>query len=429
MADPPPLPIQTGPTVISYDAADQLLSLTYANGSTTVASAAYQYNVTGTRSSEAREDGNTRTFGYDQVDRVLSSVNSTLPPTRNETFAYDLEGNWTTNARVYDAADELAQDANYDYSYDAEGNLAQKTNRTNPADQTNYTYDAQNRLVQLVSPLGTSVYAYDALGRRIARAVNGTTTRYILDEQNVRLELDGSNALSAANTHAALDRLLVRDQTGGPLFYQSDGLGSITALTDATGAVVERYRYSAFGRLEVLDANFQPVTINQPRTPYTYAGREWEPEAALYFNRARFYDPSLGRFISRDPIGEAGGLNLYGYVFNNPVNLNDPLGLEPPGYIPPGNQPGPGPAGGPVAPLPEVPGALAPDLPQNPAQAAAGAPGMLLYYLNWLQMTGYLHSDPGPFQITNWNNARPTPTPSPSPSPNPNPIPIPIWCP
>jgi RHS repeat-associated protein len=314
---------------MSYDGADQLLSLAYTNnGSATVASAAYQYNVTGTRSSEAREDGNTRNFGYDAVDRVLSSINSTLPAARNEAFAYDPEGNWTTDARVHDAADELTQDANYDYSYDAEGNLAQKTNRTNPADQTNYTYDAQNRLVQVVSPLGTSVYAYAALGRRIARTVNGTTTRYILDEQNVRLELDGSNALSAANTHAALDRLLVRDQGGAPMFFQGDALGNTTALTDAPGAVLERYRYSAFGKLEVLNPDFTAKAGNIPSQHFTFTGREWEPEAGLYFNRARFYDPDSGRWLSRDPIRENGGINLYGYVGNDPVNKSDPFGLD-----------------------------------------------------------------------------------------------------
>jgi RHS repeat-associated protein len=313
---------------VSYDAADQLLSLAYAKGSTSIASAGYQYNLTGTRSSEAREDGNTRSFGYDPVDRLLSSLNSTLPPDHNEAFSYDQEGNWTINARVHDAADELTQDANYNYAYDPEGNLIQKVNRTNSADVTNYTYDAQNRLVQVVSPLGTSLYAYDALGRRIARTVNGTTTRYLLDGQNVRLEFDGSGALGAANTHAGLDRLLVRGQGGAQLFFQRDALGSTTALTDPSGAVVERYRYSAFGKVEVLNPDFTPKSGDLPTQPYTYTGREWEPEAALYFNRARFYSPEFGRFISKDPFGEKGGINLYGYTANDPLNATDPNGTD-----------------------------------------------------------------------------------------------------
>jgi RHS repeat-associated protein len=312
---------------MSYDAADQLLSLAYANGGTTVTSAGYQYNATGTRSSEAREDGNTRSFGYDPVDRVLSSFNSTLPASQNETFSYDPEDNRITQGRVHDAADELTQDANYTYTYDQEGNLVQKINTANPMDLTTYSYDAQNRLVGVQTPAASVNYAYDASGRRIARTVNTVTTRYILDGENVRLELDGLNALSAANTHAGMDRLLVRDQGGSQLFYQSDALGSTTALTDVSGVVVERYRYSAFGKLETLNADFSAKAGNLPLTPYTYTSREWQPEAGLYFNRARFYDPDAGRFISRDPIGTNGGTNLYAYVSNNPLTSSDPLGL------------------------------------------------------------------------------------------------------
>jgi RHS repeat-associated protein len=314
---------------ISYDAADQLLSLAYANGGTTVASAAYQYNVTGTRSSEAREDANTRNFGYDLLDRVLSSFNSTLPASRNEMFSYDPGDNRTDQARVHDAADELTQDANYTYSYDQEGNLIQKASIANPANLTSYSYNAQNQLVGVQTPAASISYVYDAVGRRIARSVNGVTIRYILDGQNVRLELDGSNALSAANTHAGLDRLLVRDQGGTQLFFQTDALGSTTALTDASGAVVERYRYSAFGKLEVLNPDFTAKAGNTPGQQFTFTGREWEPEAALYFSRARYYDPDAGRFASRDPIGEVGGANLYGYVANNPINWSDHLGLAP----------------------------------------------------------------------------------------------------
>jgi RHS repeat-associated protein len=228
---------------------------------------------------------------------------------------------------VHNAADELTQDANYNYSYDAEGNLVQKASKTDSSDVTHYTYDALDRLVAVTSLLGTSSYAYDGLGRRIARTVNGATTRYVFDGPNVRLELDAGNALTAANTHSGLDRLLVRDQGGAQLFFQRDALGSTIALTDASGNVVERYRYSAFGKLEVLNPDFRAKINNSPIQSYTYTGREWEPVAGLFFNRARFYDAEAGRFISRDPIGEDGGINLYAYTRNSPTNRTDRLGL------------------------------------------------------------------------------------------------------
>jgi RHS repeat-associated protein len=311
----------------SYDAADQLLSSVYANSAGTVTSAGYQYNVTGTRSSEAREDGNVRSFGYDPVDRVLSSINSIWPVNHNEAFSYDLGNNRTDQARLHDAADELTQDASYTYTYDQEGNLVQKVSMSNPADLTSYSYDAQNRLIGLQTASTSISYAYDALDRRIAKRVNGATTRYVLDGGNVRLELDQAGQLLAANTHAGVDRLLVRDQGGAQLFYQSDGVGSSVALTDATGAVVERYRYTAFGVVEALNPDFSAKTGNVPTQPFTFTSREWEPESELYFYRNRFYSATMGRFVNRDPFGETGGINLYAYVGNDSINLTDPFGL------------------------------------------------------------------------------------------------------
>src|SRR5205823_10578268 len=123
---------------------------------------------------------------------------------------------------------------------------------------------------------------------------------------------------------------------------------------------------------------------------FGYTGHYYHAPSGLDLTLYRAYSPVLGRWLSRDPIGESGGLNLYGYVFNNPVNLDDPLGLDPPGYVPPSNKTVP------VAPLPAVPGALPPDLPQNRAQGAAAAPEVLLYYFKWLQMTGWLRPDPQP---------------------------------
>ncbi|MDF1615741.1 RHS repeat domain-containing protein, partial [Desulfurivibrio dismutans] len=101
----------------------------------------------------------------------------------------------------------------------------------------------------------------------------------------------------------------------------SDGLGTITALSDQRARVVQNYQYDAFG-------NPAPGGGNRIKQPYRYTGREYDPEIGLYFYRARYYDPDIGRFISQDPIGFAGGdVNLYGYVLNNPVNWIDPYGL------------------------------------------------------------------------------------------------------
>jgi len=173
-------------------------------------------------------------------------------------------------------------------------------------------------------------FAYDALGRRIAKQINGIETHYLLDGVNVRQEYDGSGNLIAANTHAGLDNLLVRDDytSGGSCYVQSDGLGSTVALSDGSGNIIERYRYSAFGKLEVLNPDFTSKSGNTPLLPCTYTGREWEPEMGMYFYRARYYDPVMGRFTSKDMIGLAGrDINLYSYCRNNPLNYIDSTGL------------------------------------------------------------------------------------------------------
>ena len=100
-------------------------------------------------------------------------------------------------------------------------------------------------------------------------------------------------------------------------YYHADGLGSIVKRTDQAGAVVHEYRYDAWGKIEA----------GATEAGYAFTGREWDPETGLYYYRARYYDPKVGRFLSEDPIGFFGGVNFYAYVDNNPVNLIDPTGL------------------------------------------------------------------------------------------------------
>ena len=113
-------------------------------------------------------------------------------------------------------------------------------------------------------------------------------------------------------------------------FYHTDALGSITELTDSTGTAVEHYVYDAFGNLTLFDAQGIELSIHDSRSTihYSYTGREFDPESGLYYYRARYYDPRIGRFTQADPIGFQGGdPNFYAYVGNNPVNFTDAFGL------------------------------------------------------------------------------------------------------
>ena len=101
-------------------------------------------------------------------------------------------------------------------------------------------------------------------------------------------------------------------------YYHYDGLGSVIALTDKNQKITDSYSYDSFGNL-----NRQG---NKVKNSFTYTGREFDKETGLYYYRNRYYDPGIGRFITTDPIGYAGGINLYAYVGNNPVNFTDPWG-------------------------------------------------------------------------------------------------------
>ena len=168
----------------------------------------------------------------------------------------------------------------------------------------------------------TTTYKYDGLGRRIEKNVNGSMTRYVYDGQDIALDYDGTNTFVSRYSHGdRVDQPLAVQRVGlGFFYFQSDHQGSITHLTDSTGNIANSYVYDSYGRVLTV-AELVPQ-------PFTYTGRERDIESGLYYYRARYYDPQIGRFLSEDPIGFNGGdQNLYRYVFNNPVNLIDPSGL------------------------------------------------------------------------------------------------------
>jgi RHS repeat-associated protein len=121
---------------------------------------------------------------------------------------------------------------------------------------------------------------------------------------------------------------VAKSATSGTVYYHRDGLGSTVALSDATGQIVERYRYDVFDRVEIRSATGESVPVSLFGNRFHFTGREWLSEVGLYDYRNRVYSAELGRFLQTDPIRfSAGDGNLYRYVGNNPVNLYDPYGL------------------------------------------------------------------------------------------------------
>ncbi len=317
----------------TYDAASQLTRLLNQGpgaSPVTLSDFAYTYDAGGNRTTRTTTNG-IASYTYDALNRLTqASQPDPIDPLRQvpEAFAYDPVGNRTAShlatGQVHDAANRLLEDSTFTNSYDANGNLVTKTAKATGA-ITTYTYDAENRLTRVQTSTLTATYRYDALGRRIAKEITQagtlTVTRYIYDNEDILLELDGTNVLQARYSHGpGIDEPLIMLRGTQAFFFHPDGLGSIWDLTDAAGTVARSYTYDSFGNILA-----QPGTV---ANPYTYTGREADPETGLYFYQARYYDSATGRFTSEDPLGLRGsGNNLYAYVGNQPVDYIDPTGL------------------------------------------------------------------------------------------------------
>jgi RHS repeat-associated protein len=185
----------------------------------------------------------------------------------------------------------------------------------------------------VISEQGSVIsYKYDGLGRRIEKNVDGKITRYVYDNEDIILEYDGEGNLIAKYIHGpGIDEPLMMERDGKIYYFIPDALGSIRALVDTEGYIRQMYEYDAFGGIRVLDEEGREIDPEDGiPNPYTFTGREYDPETGLYYYRARYYDPGLGRFLQEDPIlyyyQSSQSMNPYLYVRNNPINYTDPTG-------------------------------------------------------------------------------------------------------
>ena len=312
----------------------------------------YGYNGFGNRTSQAEYINGTTinwTYAYDGLNRLVQAANGT--PAQQENYTYDPLGNRTsrtvnattpsTSVSIYDAANQLLEVRNGSatgsllqaFVYDAIGNLAKKAEGgtvTRTAKNctgntvTTLGYDALNQLIRVAKTgLPTEKYVYDDSGRRVRKVVGSTTTDFLYQGPNVYAEYGSSFTTPAAlYTHGPGSDDPILRQTGmGPTatakYYHQDGLGSVVALSTQTGTTAASQRFDAWGNKTASSG-----TVPQ----YGYTGREPDATGFVYY-RARYYDPSMGRFTQRDPSGFGGGINAYAYVNGNPINFNDPQGL------------------------------------------------------------------------------------------------------
>jgi RHS repeat-associated protein len=283
---------------------------------------------------------NNQTYSYDDEDRLASFSRNNGD---NQAWTLSLVGDWNQfnnngniENRTHNAVHEITTVDATPLVHDLKGNLTQNKNG-----QT-YAWDIENRLLSATVPVGcpdgiagTHTYAYDALGRRVSKTVGGNTTIFISDGmQEIAEYVNGAFSQSYVYGNYIDEPLLKTDNAGNKIYYHANNLFSVATLTDNNGTVVERYKYDPYGKATVLAAD--GITV-RPNSLYgnkkRHQGLGIDTETGLYDNRARMFDPNLGQFISRDPIGYRGGINLYEYVQSKPIISLDPKGLEECKYI------------------------------------------------------------------------------------------------
>jgi RHS repeat-associated protein len=318
-------------TTYQYDSLSRLLAVLHFNGRNTIDGAQYTYDAAGNRTSklDLLKKDTTTTYNYDNVYQLVAAA---LNGTTSESYSYDAVGNRLTSAGSsfnYNSSNELVSFTNSSggdsYLFDADGN---PTAKIESVGTTSYSWDFENRLVQVVvpgtnrNPATTVTFRYDPFGRRIQKLSPGATSNYIYDGANLLEELDATGNLVARYTHSTgVDEPLVAVRGADTRFYQVDGLGSVTSLSRDSGAISDYYVWDSYGNMTESHGNFTQ--------PFGFTARELDSETGLMYFRDRYYDPAVGRFLNEDPSGFGGGKNFYAALNNKPTGMTDPFGRFP----------------------------------------------------------------------------------------------------
>jgi len=346
-----------------YDPAGRLLSRILSNGAATL----YNYNNDGFVTSikqvgadgyqvDLREyehdavgnikkltvNGEVINYNYDPVYRLLSADSNNN--SHDFSYTYDAVGNRLTKTAsgstqhyIYSAKgnrlEEVRQSSAtgalvYGFDYDDNGSMIRKYNGN--ATLLNVTYD-QRRLASVMAVDNASEslsFGYDANAYRIEKQSASETKQYYLEAEHLESVYDSADNLQANYLRGVVVDEIIngfeRNSSTGSMenrTYHHDQVNSVVAVSDHNGQAVQQNSYGPFGE--------SLASSGSSANSMMYTGRESDAESGLYYYRARYYDPELGRFISEDPIGFEGGANFYAYVDNNPLIYSDPMGKQP----------------------------------------------------------------------------------------------------
>ena len=296
-----------------YDNANRILRLSNLGpGAVTLSSSTYKYDAASNRTRVVGADGSVTSWTYDNTDQLTADKRAGTSA-YDWAYTYDGAGNRLTrligtalSTWTYDAANQLTAIVGpgtpASYTYDGSGNLFQ---HLVPGKATTYSWDGENRLLGVAFPNGVvDTFTYNGVGQRVGKTDQPGTLKYVWDGQNVLIETDASATIEAVHTlePALYGNQVSQRRSGATSYYHFDALGSTLQLTDASATVTDSYLYRAFGDL---------VTSSGTTTnPYQYVGRlgyAYDTDLKGHTVRARHYGPGMGRWLSRDPIGFAGG--------------------------------------------------------------------------------------------------------------------------
>ncbi|NCE93694.1 RHS repeat-associated core domain-containing protein [Pseudomonas sp. L13] len=264
-------------------------------------------------------------YHYDPLARLTRADHS---QDVQERFGHNPAGNLLMQDRPGPdivAANRLMIQGDRHYDYDAFGNLIRERRGKGQQLITEYRYDCQHRLISITKPNGqTASYRYDPFGRRISKTVDDKTTEFFWQGDKLIVEHHAERHRSYLYESNSFRPLALLEGFGPketkPYHYQLDHLGTPQELTSPKGDIVWSAHYRAYGQIARLD-------VSKIDNPLRFQGQYFDAESGLHYNRHRYYNPDIGRYLTPDPVKLAGGINGYRYV-PNPTGWVDPLGLN-----------------------------------------------------------------------------------------------------
>lgn len=324
---------------LGFDGLDRATNIVWKNAAgTTLRSFAHQFDQAGMITNVARENGGWTAYTYDSLDRLTSEKQyASTGLTYSASWTYDLAGNRTmavtngvTNLYSYTTGNRMTNFGSGTLvQYDLAGNT---TNLQYSASRKlGLTWDGKYQLTEArTNGVLVEKYDYDPLGRRVRIIAGTVTNRLVYDGPHVVAEYS-NNVLARSYAYAVgiddVRSLTTYGAATNTYFYLKDHLGSVHALVNTNGAVVEQYRYTAWGETTVLSSNGTVLAASAYGNRVMWQGREYSPRTGLYYFRSRYYAPNLGRWLSKDAVGVAAGLNFYQAFVSNPANYLDPFGF------------------------------------------------------------------------------------------------------